>query len=136
MSRTFVDTAFVVALVNQNDQYHPKAVELSKKYENKPLIITDVVLLEIGNALARNFKKEAIQIIKAFQSSEEVLIVGLNSTLFERAFKMYEKYDDKNWGLVDCLLFIVMWENEVKDSLTSDDHFKQAGFNVLMGEQS
>ena len=46
--RTFVDTAFVVALVNQHDQYHAKALELSQKYENKPTIITDAVLLEMG----------------------------------------------------------------------------------------
>jgi len=132
MSRTFIDTAFVVALINKNDQYHAKAMELSKKYEEKPLIMTDVVLLEIGNALSRKYKQEAIQVITAFRSSDEVMIVELNLKLFERAFEIYEKYDDKNWGMVDCLSFIVMRDNEVTDSLTSDNHFKQAGFKVLM----
>jgi len=131
-NRTFVDTAFVVALVNQHDQYHAKALELSKKYENKPTLITDVVLLEIGNALAKNHKTEAIQIIKAFRSSSEAMIVGLHSQLFEKAFEMYEKYLDKGWGMVDCISFIVMRENKIIDALTSDEHFKQAGFNILM----
>ena len=132
MSRTFVDTAFVVALINQNDQYHARAIELSKKYEGKPLLMTDVVLLEIGNALSRNYKQEAIQVIRTFHSSDEVMIVELNFQLFKRAFEIYEKYDDKGWGMVDCLSFVVMRDNEVKDALTSDNHFKQAGFNVLM----
>ncbi len=45
---------------------------------------------------------------------------------------MYEKYSDKAWGLVDCVSFVVMHENEIADALTSDEHFKQAGFNILM----
>ena len=53
-NKIFVDTSFVVALISKNDQYHEQALVLSKKYEKYPLISTDVVLFEIGNALARN----------------------------------------------------------------------------------
>ncbi|KAA0230627.1 PIN domain-containing protein [candidate division KSB1 bacterium] len=132
MTRTFVDTAFVVALVNSNDQYHAKAQNLSEMYETEPLIITDVVLLEIGNALARDYKKEAIEIIESFRTSKEVLIVELSLDFFDKAFELYKKYTDKDWGMVDCISFIVMREYEVRNALTFDDHFRQAGFNVLM----
>ncbi|NUM74771.1 type II toxin-antitoxin system VapC family toxin [candidate division KSB1 bacterium] len=132
MTRTFVDTAFVVALVNSNDQYHAKAQNLSEMYETEPLIITDVVLLEIGNALARDYKKEAIEIIESFRTSKEVLIVELSLEFFDKAFELYKKYTDKDWGMVDCISFIVMREYEVRNALTFDDHFRQAGFNVLM----
>ncbi len=60
------------------------------------------------------------------------MIVGLNSQLFEKAFTMYEKYFDKGWGMVDCISFVVTRENNIVDALTSDEHFKQAGFNILM----
>ena len=132
MNRTFVDTAFVVGLVNQKDQYHDLAMELSKKYENAPLLITEAVMLEIGNALAKDYKQEAIEIIKAFRVSDEVMIVELNAQIFSKGFEMYEKYKDKAWGMVDCISFVVMRENKITDALTSDDHFKQAGFNILM----
>ncbi|MCL4705255.1 PIN domain-containing protein [bacterium] len=132
MTRTFVDTAFVVALVNSNDQYHAKAQNLSEMYETEPLITTDVVLLEIGNALARDYKKEAIEIIESFRTSKEVLIVELSLEFFDKAFELYKKYTDKDWGMVDCISFIVMREYEVRNALTFDDHFRQAGFNVLM----
>jgi len=132
MTRTFVDTAFVVALVNSNDQYHAKAQNLSEMYETEPLIITDVVLLEIGNALARDYKKEAIEIFESFRTSKEVLIVELSLEFFDKAFELYKKYTDKDWGMVDCISFIVMREYEVRNALTFDDHFRQAGFNVLM----
>lgn len=90
MTRTFVDTAFVVALVNSNDQYHAKAQNLSEMYETEPLITTDVVLLEIGNALARDYKKEAIEIIESFRTSKEVLIVELSLEFFDKAFELYK----------------------------------------------
>jgi len=132
MNRIFVDTAFVVALVNQKDQYHDQALELSRIYENTPLLMTEAVLLEIGNALAKDYKQEAIETIKAFRTSNEVVIVELNSPLFNKGFEMYEKYQDKAWGLVDCISFVVMRDNKTTDALTTDDHFKQAGFNILM----
>jgi len=58
-TRIFVDTLFVVALVNQRDQYHQQAVELADRLAGQPLLTTDAVLLEIGNALARGYKAEA-----------------------------------------------------------------------------
>jgi predicted nucleic acid-binding protein len=54
--RIFVDTSFVIALTNDKDQYHDQVQALSYKFENSPLITTDAVLLEIGNALAKDFR--------------------------------------------------------------------------------
>src|SRR5438045_5369061 len=107
-NQTFVDTLFVVALINPRDQYHAKAAALAAEYENTHLLTTDAVLLEIGNGLARNHKQEAVEVIENFLGSEEVEIVRLNSQLFERAFELYKRYKDKNWGLIDCISFIVM----------------------------
>jgi uncharacterized protein len=132
MIRTFVDTAFVVALINNKDQYHNQALKLSKKYENAPMLITEAVLMEIANALAKDYKQEAVEVIKTFRSSKEVTIVEQNSQLFLEGFEMYKKYKDKAWGIVDCISFVVMRENNITDALTADNHFKQAGFNILM----
>lgn len=66
-SKIFIDTLFVVvALINQRDAYHERASQLAERYENEPLLTTDAILLEIGNALARNFKSAAIEIIDDF----------------------------------------------------------------------
>ena len=131
-NRIFIDTLFVVALINPRDQYHAKATELAAKYENHPFLVSDAVLLEIGNGLARNYKQEAIEVIEDFFDSEEVEIVRLTPELFERAFELYKKYKDKDWGLIDCISFIVMTEAGVNQALTFDQHFEQAGFEALM----
>jgi predicted nucleic acid-binding protein len=58
----FVDTGYVIALINQNDQHHQQALQLSEKYERYPLVTTDAILLEerqISVALA--FDRHFIQ---------------------------------------------------------------------------
>ena len=127
-----VDTAYVLALVNERDQYHDRAQELADLFEGRNLLITDAVLLEIGNALARSFKKQAIEIISYFIESEEVEIFRHSSQIFDKAFALYKKYDDKEWSLVDCISFIVMRERGIKQALTFDSHFDQAGFVAIM----
>jgi predicted nucleic acid-binding protein len=127
-----IDTAFAVSLVNESDENHEKALKLSLEYERQPVLITDCVLLEIGNSLSRNYKKEGSFIIEKFLTTDETEIVRLDETLFNKAFELYRDYADKTWGLVDCVSFVVMRERGITDVLTSDQHFVQAGFNALM----
>lgn len=128
----FVDTAYVLALVNEHDQFHERAQELADLFEGQKLLITDAVLLEIGNAPSRGFKEEAIEVISGFIESEEVEVFHYSSKTFDKAFALYKKYDDKEWSLVDCISFIVMRERGITQVLTFDRHFKQAGFTVIM----
>lgn len=129
----FVDTGFVVALVDERDQYHQQALELSYMLETAYLITTDAILLEIGNRLSRpQHKQEAIQIIEQFIEAENAEIVELTPELFNEAFEIYKKYNDKKWGLVDCLSFAVMWDRGIRKVIGFDSHdFIQAGFTVL-----
>ena len=135
MADAFVDTSFVVALVNKNDQHHLRALEIASEFERRSLITTDAVLLEIGNALAKNFRAASIQVIDGFLTSSEIQIVNLYPDLFQRAFSLYRAYLDKTWGLIDCVSFVVMRDAGVVDSLTTDKHFEQAGFRALLRAQ-
>jgi uncharacterized protein len=132
INKILLDTLFVVALINQRDQYHQQASELADSLETHPLITTDAVLLEIGNALARNYKDEAVEIIEHFLTSDEVEIIRLTPELFSQAFALYKTHQDKAWGLVDCISFVVMKQAGITQALTFDQHFVQAGFQALM----
>ncbi|MCA1631612.1 MAG: PIN domain-containing protein [Acidobacteria bacterium] len=132
MNSVFVDTSFVVALINDRNQHHTRASELANLLDGCPLLTTDAVLIEIGNALARNFKGQAVEIITDFLASEEVEIVHLHAALFASAFELYRTHTDKAWGMVDCVSFVVMQERGLVDALTNDKDFAQAGFNALM----
>lgn len=138
MNRIFVDTSFIVALINERDEYHRQASRLADQYEEYPFIITDAVLLEVGNSLARTYKQEASETIEEFlaSESEEIKIVHLTPDLFMRGVTMYKSHEDKTWGLVDCISFIVMREAGIHRALTLDRHFEQAGFEILMKPDS
>lgn len=132
MADVFVDTSFVVALVNANDQYHSLALDLSDRLNGQALVTTDAILLEIGNALSRNFKQESVEIIEDFLSSDDVQVIHLHPQLFRKAFDLYKSRSDKLWGLIDCVSFVVMKEIGITDALSADKHFEQAGFNILI----
>ena len=129
---TFIDTLFVVALINQRDQYHGRAAELAASHDGQQFLITDAVLLEIGNALARKYRQEAAEVVEDFLCSGDVEVVYLTPALFQEAFALYKAHDDKEWGLIDCVSFVVMRQAGIQDALTFDQHFVQAGFRALM----
>lgn len=135
-SPIFIDTGYVIALINERDQYHSQAVELANRFAGQPLITTNAVLLEIGNALARSFKPEATAIIEQFLTANEVSIVYLTPELFTKGFALYRQYQDKTWSLVDCISIVVMREAHINQLLSFDRHFIQAGFTVLDSEST
>ncbi|WP_420455846.1 type II toxin-antitoxin system VapC family toxin [Rubrivirga sp.] len=135
-SPLFVDTAYVLALVSRQDQFHPMAVALSLRFEGSPLVTTNAVLFEIGNSLSRSHRAEAAAIIRLFRSSENVTVLSTDARRFKDALALYASHSDKTWGLVDCLSFVVMREEDLNDALTTDAHFEQAGFHVLMRESA
>jgi predicted nucleic acid-binding protein len=50
---------------------------------------------------------------------------------FNRARTMFRQYDDQTFSFTDCTSFVVMRELELTDALTSDDHFRKAGFELV-----
>jgi predicted nucleic acid-binding protein len=55
--------------------------------------------------------------------------------LYEKAFELFRSRPDKEWGLVDCISFIVMQERKIEAALTADEHYIQAGFRALLREK-
>jgi len=118
-------------LISQPDSGE-QALEIADQYEGRPLITTEAVLIEIGDALARGYKKEAVQVIENFLTSEDVEVVRLTPELFAKAFGLFTTHQDKQWGMTDCISFVVMREAGVDAALTFDRHFMQAGFRALL----
>jgi uncharacterized protein len=131
-TQTFIDTQFVVALANRRDAHHAETQEIAREYLGRNLVTTDAVLLETGNGLARGLRNGAAAIIQAFREMDGVEVVNMTPDLFDRALALYSSRLDKEWGLVDCLSFVVMKERKMTDALTYDKHFVQAGYTAIM----
>jgi len=131
----FVDAAYVIALINERDRYHAQAKRLARRYRDQPLLISEGVLLEIGNALAGRFRLRAAQIIEQILASSQVEVIYTSPQLLMSAIALYKQVADKQWGLVDCISFVIMRERGVSEALTADHHFVQAGFRALFSTQ-
>lgn len=133
----FFDTSFAIARAARKDQFHKAAKFWSDKIqsENIPVVITQAVILEIGNALAKlAFRSIAIGLLESFEKSENTTIISMSDELYDEAFELFRARPDKEWGLIDCVSFVVMREREITDALTTDEHFIQAGFRALLRE--
>jgi len=100
MNRMFIDTLFVIALINRRDYYLQQALALAGQFEGHPILVTDAVLLEIGNALARSYKQEAVEIIEQFLAAEEVDVVYLTPQLFAQGLALYKSHQDRFYFLL------------------------------------
>lgn len=133
----FLDAAYAIALASTTDAFHPQALTLADELEasGTRLVTTWAVLLEIGNAPCRvQFRHAALQLLSSLQSDASVEIVPLVGPLLEQAVKLYSERPDKEWGLTDCVSFVVMGARGIRDALTADEHFQQAGFRAMMRE--
>lgn len=137
MTEVFLDTSYAIALAASNDEHHERAVKLAEQLEanGTRLITTRAIILEIGNALAKaRYRNPAVELLDALENDPKVEIVPVSEELCRRAFQLYRNRLDKEWGLIDSISFIVMTDQRLQEALTTDDHFRQAGFRALLQE--
>ncbi len=133
----FLDTAFVQALINPRDQFYVLANKLEARMQTATVVwVTEAVLIEIGDALSALDRAAAIRFINRCYSSSKISVVKIDTDLLKRGLSLYESRSDKNWGLTDCISFVVMQNKSLTEALTSDRHFIQAGFTALMLENT
>jgi len=135
MTEVFLDTSFAIALSSETDQNHVLAVKLANQIEadKTRLVTTQAILLEIGNSLSKQkYRAAAIQLLDSLETDPSVEVVLLINSLYRSAFNLFKQREEKEWGLVDCISFIVMQDRGITDALTTDAHFQQAGFRALL----
>lgn len=136
-AEVFLDAAYAIALSVQNDLYHERAVFLADQLEAEKtrLVTTHAVMLEIGNALSKQrYRRAAVELLQSLEADPQVEIIPLTENLYAQALQFYCKRLDKEWGLTDCVSFVVMQERKLTEALTTDEHFQQVGFRALLLE--
>jgi predicted nucleic acid-binding protein len=65
-----------------------------------------------------------------------VQVVLSDADLMQSALRLFEDRADKEWSLCDCTSFVVMQQLQITGSLTTDHHFRQAGFDALLLQEA
>jgi predicted nucleic acid-binding protein len=69
-----------------------------------------------------------LELLQHLQNDTSTTIVAADATLFRLGVALFASRPDKEWSLVDCISMAVMKQRRLKDALTADRHFVQAGF--------
>ncbi len=134
----FVDTSYIVALANEDDELHESAIAFGDAIEagGIALLTTEDVLVEVASALSRpKFRSHAVAFIDEMRQTATV--VPSTRELRAQGWELYKRSLDKSWSWVDTMSFAVMRAEKLTEALTNDHHFEQAGFRALLrGERA
>ena len=131
----FADTSALYAFVDRNDASHAAAREAVTKLlsAGKRVVVTDYVVTEAINlANARGGAKVAVRLIDLIEQSSGIRMEWIGVDRFDAAKVFFRKHSDHGYSFTDCTSFVVMRELRLLDSLTTDHHFVEAGFNSLL----
>lgn len=92
----------------------------------------DLILVEAFSLLTKRLsKRAALQTVGALRRSPRAEIVPLTPSLLEAAWTRCERFADKEWDWIDCASFELMEQRGLREALSLDHHFAQAGFVLL-----
>ncbi len=132
MTTAFADTAFFVAFLNARDHHHSRAVDLMESHAGR-IVTSEWVLAELGNYLS-SLKNRGlfVSFARDLPSDSRFEIMPAQHSQFEAGRALFESRSDKEWSMTDCISMVLMEERGVREILTCDHHFEQAGYSILM----
>ena len=137
MLEIFGDTSGWANLVDRRQRFHSlaKGIYKAARRDRRRIVTTSYVIAELVALLSspvRVPRPAAIKFINGLKTSPFVEIVHVDVPLDGDAWSLLEARPDKEWSLVDCVSFVVMQRRGIREALTSDHHFEQAGFIRLL----
>jgi predicted nucleic acid-binding protein len=135
MKQVFVDTSAWIALLNTDDVWHKKAlqVRLDLRRKNYNFVTSKFILLEVGDALCSPFTRQNTAIfINNLVQVKSTRVISLSDDLLTSGLALYQSRPDKDWGLTDCISFVIMQRENITEVFSTDKHFEQAGFIRLL----
>jgi predicted nucleic acid-binding protein len=133
MRLLFVDTAGWMACADGSDPAHPKAVAFRDAWlEGGGIFVTsDYVVDETLTLLRIRLGIDAAEAWwRQVDGSPRVRWEQISLVRTEAARGLFFRYRDKDFSFTDCTSFILMRELKLREALTTDHHFRQAGFGI------
>lgn len=131
MKAVFADTSFFIGLMNPRDALAETAQEQAAQLSRR-LVTSWWVMVETANFLRSRENRSLFgELLDRLNRSDQAVIVATSDELLQRVIDLYRNRDDKTWSLTDCTSFVIIQYYNITEALTSDHHFRQAGFMPL-----
>jgi predicted nucleic acid-binding protein len=129
-----VDTSGFFALLNQEEREHPAALRLfTEEAKRHVLVTTEHVLVETATLMrARGTRELERNFFALLDATRRIRVVWASFSFFTKTREYFLQHQDKGWSFVDCASFVLMREEGLHRALSTDKHFKQAGFTPLL----
>jgi uncharacterized protein len=91
----FVDVGYLIALYDNTDKYHSKALEWSEKLPRQPreLVTTSAVLLEFGDGFCKEAHYDrTLKFLDVVLKDQSFVVYPVNRELVQRARDVRVKY--------------------------------------------
>ncbi len=127
----FLDTSFIVAFFNEEDDLHVDAQnKIQKTLSKDPLIkcyFTDYIFDETLTQLkARKVHPESIEAIgETLLHSKLWKLLKISEVDFRKTWKLFRQYKDKEWSFTNVSSFVIMDTYKIPVYLSYDSHFSE-----------
>ena len=137
MTEVFIDTAGWVCHLDVSQPQHLSASTLVGVClaEGRRLVTSSYVLVELVAILTsrrRVARADLIRGVETIRRWDQLTVVHVDAMLDEAAWELLRSRPDKEWSLTDCASFEIMRGRGIREALTTDRHFEQAGFVRLL----
>jgi predicted nucleic acid-binding protein len=127
----FFDTSGFFALMDERDAFHQKALRWIRLHRTKTRpVTTEWVIGETCTLLVARQRPHMVgKFLDYLNNSAALLTVNPEDALLASAKAMIRRQAEQGYSFVDCVSFCVMTERQIRDALTTDAHFRKAGFS-------
>lgn len=133
ISRLFVDTNIFVALNDEADATHTKALELKEKIKGiaNSLYTSSDVIGETLTVLSKKLGKEKVNEFYNNFPKLGIKEVFIDENIHNEARNFFAKVKSKNISFIDCSSVIAMKRNKIDVIFSFDEDFKRMGVKLL-----
>jgi predicted nucleic acid-binding protein len=132
MSRVFVDTSAILALLNPGDKAHRRAGRaFGKLHEQSAHLVTHSYVLVETYALLQ--RRMGVKSVEAFRTDFAPLleVEWVDADLHGSGLDLLLERRSKALSLVDCVSFLTMRRLRLVEVFAFDPHFRREGFNLV-----
>lgn len=131
MDQVFVDTSAWYEFADRRAAAHEVVSELIDGHRGRMITSTFVLAEFTALVVARFDHRLAVTVGEGIRGSSDVELLHPVAAEEQEAWDLFRARPDKRYSLTDCLSFVIMRRNGIDTALSTDQHFKQEGFQTL-----
>ncbi len=129
----FIDSSYIIALINQNDSLHQRSLEYLNLIEENECYISNLIINEVVTVIGNKIDLKTA--VSAFDLLYDIFIVldeYDDKDLNYNTMLIYEKYNAK-LSFTDSSIIVNMHNEGIDNLISFDEEFKRVeGINLIL----